>query len=52
LAGKTKQGATSIVSFGWHISKKTTFIDNAALSCRFEKKRRHKNIPPSKKQTS
>jgi hypothetical protein len=28
LAGKTKQGATSIVDFGWHISIiKTMFIN-------------------------
>jgi hypothetical protein len=33
LAGKTKQGATSIVNFGWHICIiKTMFINNAPSS--------------------
>jgi hypothetical protein len=30
FAGKTKQGATSIVSFGWHVGIiKAMFINNA-----------------------
>jgi hypothetical protein len=31
LAGKTKQGAASIVNFGWHISIITQYL--AALEC-------------------